>query len=780
VRRAWIAIFMGSHYTTGTKASREEFAMPTALGAMLAALALAGAPPDAYRAAVEADWARQETRRGRADDSPAAIAEALARARRFAADSAGALPEALAALADRAARLDDLDAAARRGLYREIRWVARNAALANPLLAGKPILFLERKRFICQMLHEYLGYYYDYADIAGGGVFLLERPGASFAVRDLTGARLGRGNFTTLALSYDARTVYFAFCPRAEEKPDYYSPHRRSFHIFAMDIDGGGLRQLTGGPDDDFDPCELPDGGIAFMSTRRGGFGRCHNPWEPLPAYTLHRMDREGGRVRTLSFHETNEWHPSVLSDGRIVYSRWDYVDRSAAHFHGLWTSNPDGTNPMELFGSYTEAVNACFQPRAVPGSNKIVFVAGAHHAAVGGALVMVDPDRVTLDPATGETRLDALERLTPEVCFPEAPGWPASYFHAPWPLSEDWFLVGFSFDPLPGMGPRVNEDTETGLYLLDRSGGLELLYRRPGISAMYPLPCAARPVPPAIAGACDPALGDEGEFFLTDVRLSHFPLPASRPIRALRIFQVLPKSETHISDRPRLGYARAESARMLLGTVPVEADGSAYFRAPARKPLYFHAVDAEGRAVQGMRSVTYLQPGERRGCVGCHERRHSAPPAARTLALRRPPSRLAPGPDGTRPWSYMRLVQPLLDARCAACHDGREGAPAPALTGAPRGEFTASYEGLKPYVRWYEWGEGIPGFVTRPGRMPADVSPLGRIVADDRHRGLLNDEERRAILLWLDGNAAFFGTYAEEARAAQRRGAAVPPPELQ
>jgi len=144
--------------------------MPTALGAMLAALALAGAPPDAYRAAVEADWARQETRRGRADDSPAAIAEALARARRFAADSAGALPEALAALADRAARLDDLDAAARRGLYREIRWVARNAALANPLLAGKPILFLERKRFICQMLHEYLGYYYDYADIAGGGV----------------------------------------------------------------------------------------------------------------------------------------------------------------------------------------------------------------------------------------------------------------------------------------------------------------------------------------------------------------------------------------------------------------------------------------------------------------------------------------------------------------------------------------------------------------------------------------------------------------------------------
>ena len=754
--------------------------MHTALGAMLAALSLAGAEPDEYRAAVEADWARQEARRGRAGDSPAAVAEALAMAQRLVADFARGGPEALGALRGRAARLDELDAPARRQLYRDIRWVARDAALRSALPAGTPIAFLERKRFICQMLHEYLGYYYDYAGIAGGGVFVLERPGASFAARDLTGGRLGRGNFTTLSLSYDARTVYFAFCPRADEKPDYYSPGRRCFHIFAMGIDGGGLRQLTDGPDDDFDPCELPGGGIAFMSTRRGGFGRCHNPWEPLPAYTLHRMDRDGGNVRTLSFHETNEWHPSVLGDGRIVYSRWDYVDRSAAHFHGLWTSNPDGTNPMEIFGSYTQEINACFQPRAVPGSNKILFVAGAHHAAVGGSLVMVDPDRAALDPATGETSLDAIERVTPEVCFPEAPGWPASYFHAPWPLSERWFLVGFSFDPLPGMGPGVKEDTETGLYLLDRSGCLELLFRRPGISAMYPIPCAPRPVPPAVAGACDPALGDEGEFFLRDVRLSHFPLPASRPVRALRVFQVLPKSETHVANRPRLGYANAESARMLLGTVPVEPDGSACFRAPARKPLYFQAVDGEGRAVQGMRSITYLQPGERRGCVGCHERRHSSPPEARAAALGRPPSRIEPGPDGTRPWSYARLVQPLLDARCVRCHDGGEGAPAPALTGAPRGEFTVSYEELKPYARWYEWGEGIPGFVTRPGRMPADESPLCRIIADDRHKELLSGEERRAIYLWLDGNAPFYGAYAEEARAAQRRGAAVPPPELQ
>ena len=133
------------------------------------------------------------------------------------------------------------------------------------------------------------------------------------------------------------------------------------------------------------------------MSSRRGGFCRCDNPFEPIPTHTLHRLDPQTGAVETLSWHETNEWHPSVLTDGRIVYCRWDYVDRSAAHFHGLWVSNPDGTNPRILFGNYTKEISTCFQPRAIPNSNKIVFVAGAHHANVGGSLVLLDPSRVEL-----------------------------------------------------------------------------------------------------------------------------------------------------------------------------------------------------------------------------------------------------------------------------------------------------------------------------------------------------------------------------------------------
>ena len=506
-----------------------------------------------------------------------------------------------------------------------------------------------------------------------------------------------------------------------------------------------------------------------------------------MPAHTLHRLDPTLTQRRTLSFHETSEWHPSVLHDGRIVYIRWDYVDRSAANFHGLWITNPDGTDSQALFGNYTMRINACYQPKAVPNSHKLIFLAGAHHADVGGSLVLLDPQRVALDPDTGQDRFESIEVLTPEICFPEAPGWPNSYFHSPWPLSEDHFLIAFSFDPLPGMGPKVKEDTKTALYYFDRFGNMELLYREEGISAMYPIPLAPRQVPPIVPPIRDDSRADEGEFFVSDVRASHFPMPVDRPIVALRVFQVLPKSRTHVANEPRIGHANAESARMLLGTVPVETDGSAFFRAPARKPLYFQAVDEHGRAVQSMRSVTYLQPGERQSCVGCHEPRDRTPAlqTGRPLALQRDPSIIAPGPDGTRPFSYPRLVQPILDKHCLRCHDGSKGDNKSllVLAGEASGHFTLSYENLKPFIKWYEWGgASFEPIVTRPGNSGADISPLTKILDDPLHTESvqLSTDESRRLILWLDGNVPFYGTYGVQEQHAQHEGRAVPAPVLQ
>lgn len=741
------------------------------------------------RQRVEEDWGRQEQRLDRTPNSPLAIRAAVARAatllRRDPPTTDAAAREArektLGELCQTTNHLDHIPATDRLALYRRARWLARELALENSGITETPLLFMKRNRFICQMLHEYMGYFYDYGKVApGGGVFVLERPGVSLATGDLIGNRLRNGNFTTPSLSADGRTIYFAFAERAEKKPDYRSPERRSFHLFSMAPDGTNLRQLSSGVEDDFDPCPLPDGGVAFMSTRRGGFARCNNPWEPCASYTLHRMNADGTDIRRLSVHETSEWHPSVLNDGRVVYIRWDYVDRSAANFHGLWTSNPDGTGVAGLFGNYTMRINACYQPRAIPGSQKLLFVAGAHHADVGGSLVMLDPRRVGFNK-NGEDQFDSVETLTPEVCFPESAGWPKSYFHSPWPLSENAFLVSFSFDPLPGMSSGEAKDTRTGLYYFDRSGNLELLYRDPAISSMYPIPSKPRVRPPVVASTVDPQLGAEGEFLVSDVRRSFFPMPAGRTIRELRVFQLLPKGGTHTANDPRIGHANAENARMLLGSVPVEADGSAYFRAPAGKPLYFQVVDEFGRAVQSMRSATYLQPGERRGCVGCHEAPGSAAANRPTIAIRREPSHLQPGPDGSQPFSFPQLVQPVLDRNCVRCHDGQEGPGTSKLTlsGKPAKSFSRAYQSLKPFLRWYEWGgDSISQIATHPGHIGADESPLTKILDDATHAAAvkLSDADRRRLYLWLDANVPFYGTYSHDEQVAQRQGQSILP----
>jgi hypothetical protein len=249
-----------------------------------------------------------------------------------------------------------------------------------------------------------------------------------------------------------------------------------------------------------------------------------------------------------------------------------------------------------------------------------------------------------------------------------------------------------------------------------------------------------------------------------------------------LRVFQLLPKSRTDHANDPRIGHPLESNARMLLGTVPVEADGSAYFRAPARKPLYFQAVDASGRAVQGMRTIVYLQPGERRSCVGCHEPPGTVPAPREATAFGRAPSAIRPGPDGSHPFGYPRLIQPVLDRHCVRCHDGSVGPDKSplVLTGEParEGPFSLSYENLKPYLRWPSYDAEV----SRPGQAGADLSPLSDLLVGEKHARYvkLPDADLRAIYLWLDAQIPFYGTYEEEGLAAQKLARAVSPPQLQ
>jgi hypothetical protein len=216
---------------------------------------------------------------------------------------------------------------------------------------------------------------------------------------------------------------------------------------------------------------------------------------------------------------------------------------------------------------------------------------------------------------------------------------------------------------------------------------------------------------------------------------------------------------------------------------VPVEADGSAFFRAPARKPLYFQLVDRQGRAIQAMRTTVYFQPGEKGGCIGCHEPQQQTPPVRMPLALRRAPSAIQPGPPGSKPFNFVQLIQPILDRRCVRCHDGSDQKIPIILTRQSEGHFSKAYHQLRPYLAFFEWGgASIDQIVTRPGRLGADMSRLSAVLDDPVHRQQvrLSDQERRTLYLWLDANVPFYGTYDRQLQAAQRRGENIPLPDLQ
>ena len=768
-----------------------------------------------FERAVFADWAAQEEDRGRTIGDDAALSDLV----RSGGELLEVLTEEEAISPQRSellrAELDRTEGSVA-DRYIALRRQIRAAALENPLIADSEILFHKGNRFVCQMLHEYLSFFYRYTNRTGGGIYRLKEPGRSMEIESVTDGAFAKGVFMTPTLSYDAKTVYFAFADfsglfddgapvlstdeirnkingMGDGAVDFYAKFMTEpagkFHLYKMSVDGGEPVQLTDGCDDDFDPVEIPGGDIVFMSTRRGGFGRCHGTWEPLPVHTLHRLSKNG-EISTLSWHETNEWQPSVLHDGRIIYTRWDYVDRSASHHHGLWITNPDGTGAVSLFGNYTYEMNACYQAKAIPDSNKILFVPGAHHLDVGGPLVLLDPKQVRYDPAESLDTFDALTCLSPEIPYPEAPNQcPETYYFSPWPLSEDFYLTAYSHDPLGGMLSQTHSGTtgRCGLYYRDRFGNLELLYEDPTISCQYPIPLAARDVPPQIPSQI-PATSKEkadkvATVFLSNVNESLTQLPADRPIKELRVFQVLPKYPDHRSDHPEVGFANAQNARIFLGTVPIESDGSAYFRVPAQKPLYFQAVDETGRAVQSMRSEVYFQPGENRGCVGCHEQAQTAfkNEPGFSAAFERGPSQLAPGPDGTFPMSYPRLIQPILDQACVSCHN--ESGTAPNLTGGEQGIYTVSYESLKPYLRWYEWGENTYRETsTLPGGVGADISPLSDLLEDENHGEKigLTDEQKRTLYLWMDANVPFYGDTDYAVQARQKQGEAVEPAKMQ
>ncbi|MCL4181331.1 MAG: hypothetical protein KJ072_26780 [Verrucomicrobia bacterium] len=710
----------------------------------------------------------------------------------------------------------------RRELFDRACRLRRQIAFSNPLLNFESILFLKRHRSI---FNHCCDQYYGITQRPGGGLFVLSDPfGPQPVVRDLLenavvangrlkGQKLdggpnrswqlafdGMGNlsgdvteggsFLSPDLSYDGRTVAFAYveCEGNRGHDHHTDPSRghwaqgRSYHLFRVNLDGTDLRQLTDGTWNDFDPCFMPSGRIAFISERRGGYLRCGRV---CPTFTVFDMADDGSDIRCLSFHETNEWHPSVNHDGLLLWTRWDYVDRHGCTAHHPWVMTPDGRDPRAVHGNFSLRPlrpDMELEVRAIPGSHRLVGVAAPHHGQAFGSLIVIDPT-VPDDDAMGP-----VSRLTPEIGFPETQGGTESY-GSPWPLSEDYYLCAFE--------PPTGTPGVYGLYLVDSFGNRELVYRDPDIACHNPIPVQARPRPPIVPEIAQrvPANAPAtGTIAIANVYESQIAWPEGTAIKALRIYQALPMSVPSGEPPHETGIRIPQSldsvniARAILGTVPVEADGSAHFTVPARIELFFQALDDNGLAVTSMRSATQLQPGENLSCQGCHEPRRRAPlmPLQTPLALRRAPSPLAPDVDGTNPFSYPRLVQPVLDRNCVSCHE-KSPDKAPRLDAAPvpygRGHFFASYLSLMPKFGFYDYGgrdfADAKWYRTTPGEFGARASKLYAMLEAGHHDVNLSAEDLHCLAVWLDSCSLFYGVYEKEGGEAQLRGE-IPQPTLQ
>lgn len=549
---------------------------------------------------------------------------------------------------------------------------------------------------------------------------------------------LRTGNLTTLLsdprggvrdpqLSYDAQTILFSYRKGGTEP----------YHLYEIRADGSGLRQLTDGPYDDIEPSYLPDGGIVFVSSRCKRWVNC---WLTQVA-VLHRCDADGSNIRSLSSNNEQDNTPWPLPDGRILYTRWEYVDRSQVDFHHLWTAAPDGTSQNVWFGNLHPGT-LMIDAKPIPGSHRIVasFSPGHGRREHDGFITVVDP-------SAGPDAANFARQITR-----------AADYRDPWAFAENSFMAARG----------------ASLVLVDGKGAIEELFRLPeadrraGLECHEPRPVCSRPRENVIPPRADPAR-TTGRMLLADVYQGRNMAGVKRgAIKKLLVLETLPMPVHYTGGMEPISYGGTFTLERILGTVPVEADGSAWFEVPALRSVFFVALDEHDLAVKRMQSFTSVEPGEVLSCAGCHEPRTQAAhlPSAELAALKRAPSRLEPIADVPDIFDFPRDIQPILDALCVDCH-GYEKTPRGGpragrliLTGDRGPLFSQSYYMLT-IARLFSDGRNQPRSNYAPRTLGSAASRLLTML-DGTHYGVqATPLQKKMLRLWIEAGAAYPGTYA-------------------
>jgi len=664
----------------------------------------------------------------------------------------------------------------------------RRALAANPLVSGQPLLYVNRAPDV-DGTHTYL----EPRSLVNEDLLGFQKQGAALKLIDLTTGRTetiaetAEGIIRSPCIHFDGQRILFSMSRSIDE----------NFNIYEVDLRSPKkkVRRLTNASDvSDVDPIYLPDDSIAFASSRDLKFVPCDTQIVPQ----LFRMSAAGANVHQLTRSIAHENQLSLMPDGRILYSRWDYVDRNFGDGHCFWVTNPDGTNPALIWGNNTTHPSAAWSARIIPGTGRLLCILGTHHRSLGGALAIIDPS-IAFDgvesivrtwPAEARNRFiqpekDSLENERSRSVRMCVRSWSPvvrhlwendanmrmhrfdddlrnvePWYNTPWPLSEKYFLCARA----------AKRYEKTAIYLVDIFGNEIMLHEdEPG--CFSPMPLAVSPRPVVIPPRRDYGNG-EGILFIQNVyEGTHMKGVKAGTVKALRVVEALSKRGLSSSARSWEGMGGQDPAvnwtdflpKQVLGTVPVEQDGSAYFSVPCDRFIYFQLLDENDMMVQSMRSGISLHSGEHLSCVGCHEPRSSVSPYTSrkpaALALMKSPSKLSPWYGPPRPFSYQNEVQPVLDKHCVGCHDfGKEGAKKIVLAGDRNTSFCVSYMEL--------WSQGYVGGIGAgpAGTLPAESwgSKTSKLIhlLRNRHKGLQMDKESiNRLITWIDINGPYYPT---------------------
>ncbi len=622
----------------------------------------------------------------------------------------------------------------------------KEALTANPLVSKDPILFVVRKQYKVDhhntatlfMTNEINTKKYDPPGLIktihlgkGGEVKTLVNGGATALARDPE-------------IHFNGKKIIFSM--RKDVKDNY--------HIYEINADGSGLKQLTNAKQvADIDPLYLPDDSIVFTSTREPKYCMCNRHIMG----NLFKMEADGANIHQIGKSTLFEGHSSLMPDGRIMYDRWEYVDRNFGDAQGLWTVNPDGTTHAVYWGNNTPSPGGVIDGRVIPGTTDTICIFGSCHDRPWGTLAIIDRTKGVdgREPVVRTWPANAIEQVG-KGNWDSFRGFKPKY-EDPFPLDKNFFLVSRS----TGKGEQM------GIYLVDTFGNETLLHTEgPGCYDPMPLRAWRRP---AVLPVKRDFTSKNGRYYVQDVYIgTHMEGVERGSVKYLRVIEAPEKRSW--SNEKWLGQGTIApgmnwhdfSNKRILGTVPVEADGSAYFEVPADTFVFFQLLDKDGKMVQSMRSGSQVQPGETYGCIGCHEDRVKEVPKMKKLpmALKREPSKLNGWYGKPRLFNYLAEVQPIFDKNCVKCHDfGKNGGKHLLLAPDKTNGFNTSYNELwrKKYISCVGGG---PAAIQPALSWGARKSRIIKVLERGHHEVKLTKEEMDRLITWIDINGPYYPTY--------------------